>query len=151
MLWRTKVKSLCLVSSHAKVSLVHHWARLSLRGLRPKTSHPGWGLWLSRMKNKKVDVNFFKLCIDKTSYITHKYGNLLYTKSLLIPCLPVHSIGWHLPAVRHVLTVLLRIAVHLIPVSPLTVLHLWMQNQEFTLNCENKCWPNSNYVRMGRT
>lgn len=131
---RAKVRSLCLVSSHAKVSLVHHLASLSLRGLRPKTSHPGRGLWLSGT-TKSGCKHTHKFCIGTTWYITHTeiHENSLNTKSLLIPCLPVHSIGRHLPAVRHVLTVLLRIAVHLIPVSPLTVLHLWMQHQELEL------------------
>lgn len=117
-----KGRSLCLVTSHAKISLVHHWARLSLRSLCPKSTHPGRGLWLTGVEKGggKHKVNLLIL----SNLTSLKQKHLLYTKSLLIPCLSIHAIGWYLPAIRHVLTILLRIAIHLIPVSPLSIFHL---------------------------
>lgn len=51
---------------------------------------------------------------------------LLNAKALLIPCLTIHSIRWHLPSICHILPILLWIPINLAPLSPLTVLHLWI-------------------------
>lgn len=56
--------------------------------------------------------------------------NLLHSKSLLIPCLSVHSIGRYLPSICHVLAILLRISIHLIPVAPLSIIHLLESQQK---------------------
>lgn len=53
-----------------------------------------------------------------------KYNYSLYSKTLLIPCLAIHSIWWYLPPIRHILPILLWISIYLAPLSPLTVIHL---------------------------
>lgn len=50
--WKVMNKSLCLVASHAKISLVHHRTRLCLRGLSSKTSDPSRRLWLSERRKQ---------------------------------------------------------------------------------------------------
>lgn len=53
----------------------------------------------------------------------------LHAKSLLIPRLSIHAVGWHLPAIGHILTILLLgISIHLIPLAPLVVVHLTVEH-----------------------
>lgn len=99
--------SLCLVTSHAKISLVHHWARLSLRRLCPKSSHPGRGLWLTGVeKGSGKDIFKFILESQNKSLSFDFFEKLKLTlHQMLVDSTSVHSrmvLASHLSYTDHI-------------------------------------------------
>lgn len=74
-----------------------------------------------------------------STIIIHKKGDLLYSISLLVPCLAVHVVRGNLPSIGHILTVMLLLlwllllllwtVIERVPLAPLIELRLNKANR----------------------